>query len=92
MEWIDQLLDGFFRTIFIGSYGFLFAAFLLVIGIALYYLTGDNNPYKPKRKVVLVKKPKGKEALRLKDINTIEGEYKVVEVSREPIKDENTIS
>ena len=86
MEWIDQLIKSF-------SEGFLLANslivvfFILVIGIGLYYITGDNHPYDRKSKPILIRKP-SKGALPIKGITQLDADYKIIEISREPLEEE----
>jgi hypothetical protein len=89
MEWIDQLIKDFSEG-FILANGLLGFFFILVIGIALYYITGDNHPYSKKNKPILISKPSNK-ALPIKGITQIEGGYKVTEISREPLESEESI-
>lgn len=66
--------------------GFIGVLFLLIIGIGLYYITGDNNPYKRKKNLLI----KGsRKPLPVKGITQIEADYKIVEISREPLKEDD---
>jgi hypothetical protein len=87
MEWIDQLTKSLEESFFNGLIGILF---LLVIGVALYYITGDNHPYRERGKPVIIRGPKNK-ALPIKNITQIEGSYKITEISREPLEEERRV-
>jgi hypothetical protein len=86
MEWIDQLIKSFTEE-FLFANGLLGIFFILVIGIALYYITGDNHPYSKKSKPILIRGKRDK-ALPIKGITQLEADYKIIEVTREPLESE----
>lgn len=61
---------------------------ILLVGLGLYYITGENNPYrKSKTKAIVV--PRGSQVVFYSNI--VEADYKIKEVSREPLSKEEEV-
>lgn len=82
MDWLDRFGD--YVGVQSPLIGFIGILFIFIIGISLYYLTGDNNPYSRQRKAILSKNKN--KPIPIKGI--IEADYKIIEVSREPLEKE----